>query len=117
MSDALKIGVLISGSGTNLQAIIDAIAHDGLNVQIVKVLSSRPDAYGLERARAAGIPTVALDRSVYADAAAADARIAREFVEAGAQYLVMAFTRPFCPPSRGRTPFATPSISASRSRV
>ena len=90
MSDALKIGVLISGSGTNLQAIIDAIAHEGLNVEIVKVLSSRPDAYGLERARAAGIPTVALDRSVYADAAAADARIAREFSEAGAQYLVMA---------------------------
>ncbi|MCC6109405.1 MAG: phosphoribosylglycinamide formyltransferase, partial [Denitrobacterium sp.] len=90
MPEPLKIGVLISGSGTNLQAIIDAIAHDGLNVEIVKVLSSRPDAYGLERARAAGIPTVALDRSVYADAAAADERIAREFASAGAEYLVMA---------------------------
>ncbi|MFR3092625.1 MAG: formyltransferase family protein, partial [Eggerthella lenta] len=51
--EKLKIGVLLSGSGTNLQAIIDEIAN-GLPVEIVRVLSSRPDAYGIERARAAG---------------------------------------------------------------
>ena len=92
MPDAspLPIGVLISGSGTNLQAIIDAIANDGLNVEIVKVLSSRPDAYGLKRAAEAGIPTVALTREVYENAAAANALIAQQFKDAGAQYLVMA---------------------------
>lgn len=86
----LKIGVLISGSGTNLQKIIDKIAAGQLNAEIVLVLSSRPDAYGLQRAAQAGIPTVALDRSVYADAHAANARIAREMKQAGAEYIVMA---------------------------
>lgn len=86
----LKIGVLLSGSGTNLQAIIDAIAHDGLPVEVVKVVSSRPDAYGIKRAEAAGIPVVALDRAAYADPQAADARIVDELRSAGAVYVVMA---------------------------
>lgn len=86
----LKIGVLLSGSGTNLQAIIDAVANEGLPVEIVKVVSSRPDAYGLERAAAAGIPAVALNREVYANPEAADQRIVDELVSAGAQYVVMA---------------------------
>jgi phosphoribosylglycinamide formyltransferase-1 len=88
--EPLKIGVLISGSGTNLQAIIDAIEAGKINARIVKVLSSRPDAYGLKRAEAAGIPTVALNRDVYANAAAANKRISDEMLEAGAEYLVMA---------------------------
>ena len=86
----LKIGVLISGSGTNLQAIIDAIDAGKVNAQVVLVLSSRPDAYGLQRAEAAGIPTVALSRDVYADVHAANQRIADEMRAAGAEYLVMA---------------------------
>lgn len=85
----LKVGVLISGSGTNLQAIIDA-ANEGLPVEVVLVVSSRPDAYGIERAKAAGIPTLVLNRDVYADPKAADKRIADALVEAGAQYVVMA---------------------------
>ena len=88
--EPLKIGVLISGSGTNLQAIIDEIAAGKVNAQIVKVLSSRPDAYGLQRAEAAGIPTVALNKDVYADAHAANQRIVDEMREVGAEYLVMA---------------------------
>ncbi|WP_276683932.1 formyltransferase family protein, partial [Slackia piriformis] len=47
----LKIGVLLSGSGSNLQAIIDAIAAGRLNAEIRVVISSRPDAYGLVRAK------------------------------------------------------------------
>lgn len=86
----LKIGVLLSGSGTNLQAIIDAIAHDALPVEIVHVVSSRPDAYGIERARTAGIPTTVLNREVYADPQAADARIVEALRAAGAEYVVMA---------------------------
>ena len=85
----LKVGVLVSGSGTNLQAIIDA-ANEGLPVEVVLVVSSRPDAYGIERAKAAGIPTLVLNRDVYADPKAADKRIADALVEAGAQYVVMA---------------------------
>ena len=85
----LKVGVLVSGSGTNLQAIIDA-ANEGLPVEVVLVVSSRPDAYGIERAKAAGIPTLVLNHDVYADPQAADKRIADALVEAGAQYVVMA---------------------------
>ena len=85
----LKIGVLLSGSGTNLQAILDAAAA-GLPVEVVKVVSSRPDAYGIERARAAGVPVVALNRDTYADPLAADARIVEEMRATGAEYLVMA---------------------------
>lgn len=90
MSDPLKIGVLLSGSGTNLQAIIDAASQEGLPVDIVKVISSRPDVYGIERAQAAGIPAVALNRDMYADPQAADARIVAELREAGVEYVVMA---------------------------
>ncbi len=90
MASALKVGVLLSGSGTNLQAIIDAVADEALPVEIVHVISSRPDAYGIERARAAGLSVTALNRDVYADPAAADARIVEEMRAAGAEYLVMA---------------------------
>lgn len=83
MPEPLKIGVLISGSGTNLQAIIDDIDRGNLNAQVVKVISSRPDAYGLKRAAAAGIPTVSLNKDLYADAAVANEVIATEFKHAG----------------------------------
>lgn len=86
----LKIGVLISGSGSNLQAIIDRIAQGSLNAEIVLVISSRPDAYGLERAAKAGIPTIALNREVYKDAAAANQQIADALKNAGAEYVIMA---------------------------
>ena len=87
--EKLKIGVLLSGGGTNLQAIIDAAA-DGLPVEIVKVVSSRPDAYGIERAKAAGIPVTALNRGVYEDRAAADQLIVDELQAVGAEYVIMA---------------------------
>lgn len=89
MTDKLKIGVLLSGSGTNLQAIIDAIV-EGLPTDIVLVVSSRPDAYGIERARAAGIPTLVMNREKYADVLAADAQIVEALRKAGAEYVVMA---------------------------
>lgn len=89
MTSKLKIGVLLSGSGTNLQAIIDEVAA-GLPVEIVKVVSSRPDAYGIERAKAAGIPVLVLNRTMYADRDAADQLIVDELKAAGAEYVVMA---------------------------
>ena len=87
---ALKIGVLISGSGSNLQAIIDEIEAGRLDAEIRVVISSRPDAYGLVRAKEAGIQTVALSKDVYADADMANEAIASELVRAGCEYVVMA---------------------------
>jgi len=59
----LPIVILISGSGSNLQAIIDAIRDEALPVEIRAVISNRPDAFGLERARAAHIPTEVIDHT------------------------------------------------------
>ena len=89
MTEPLKIGVLLSGSGTNLQAIIEAAA-EGLPVEIVHVVSSRPDAFGIERAHRAGIPVTVLNRDVYADPVEADRRIAETLRYAHAEYVVMA---------------------------
>ena len=86
----VKLGVLISGSGTNLQAIIDAIANGSLDAEIRVVISSRPDAYGLVRAKEAGIQTIALSKEVYADPVIANEAIATELVHAGCEYVVMA---------------------------
>jgi phosphoribosylglycinamide formyltransferase 1 len=56
-----RLGVLISGKGSNLQAIIDAIAERRLDASIAVVISNREDAGGLERARRAGIETLTLN--------------------------------------------------------
>lgn len=56
-----RIGVLISGRGSNLQAIIDAISAKRLDAEIAVVISNQPDAAGLERARKAGIDTLVLN--------------------------------------------------------
>jgi len=85
-----RLGVLISGGGSNLQAIIDAIERGELHAKIVLVVSSRPDAYGLKRAHEAGIPTMALSREAYADPLTADVIIAKELKNAGVGLVVMA---------------------------
>ena len=89
MAEKLKVGVLLSGSGTNFQAIIDAAAQ-GLPVEVVQVVSSRPDAYGITRAQEANIPVLVMNRDKYADPAAADAQIVDGLKAAGAEYVVMA---------------------------
>jgi len=61
----LHMGVLISGSGTNLQAIMDACAAGAIDGEVSVVISSHQEAYGLERARKAGIPAVYLDRTSF----------------------------------------------------
>ncbi|MBS5866176.1 phosphoribosylglycinamide formyltransferase [Olegusella massiliensis] len=86
----IKIGVLISGSGTNLQAIIDRIAAGALDAEIVLVVSSRPSALGLKRAEAAGIQTLTLSKDIYAEPIVADEVIASSLKKAGAEYVVMA---------------------------
>lgn len=56
-----RTAILISGSGTNLQAFIDQVADGSLDLDLCIVFSNRPDAYGLERARKAGIPTECIE--------------------------------------------------------
>lgn len=86
----LKIGVLISGSGTNLQSFIDEIAAGNLDAEIVLVVSSRPNVYGIQRAEAANIPVLVMSKDEYADPEAADAKIVSALQQAGAQYVFMA---------------------------
>jgi len=59
--EPLRVGVIISGSGTNLQAIIDEIDAGNIPARIAVVLSNKGDAYGLERARNHGIPAFHVD--------------------------------------------------------
>ena len=61
----VKLGVLISGTGSNLQAIIDAILRGDLKAEIRLVISNRPDAQGLERARRHGIETMVLEHRTF----------------------------------------------------
>lgn len=71
MSDQkLNLAVLISGGGSNLQALIDACADPAYPAQISVVISNRPEAYGLERARAASIPAICIDHKDYQGRAA-----------------------------------------------
>lgn len=72
MAKPVPIGVLISGSGTNLQAIIDAIAAKKLDANIAVVLSNKADAYGLARAQNHGIRTEVLDHKAFASREAYD---------------------------------------------
>ena len=61
----LRIGVLVSGRGSNLQAIIDNIAQGSLSAELAVVISDQPDAYALERAKKNGIPAVHVSAKGY----------------------------------------------------
>jgi len=86
----LGVGVLISGSGTNLQALIDAAESGELDARIVVVISNKEAAAGLDRARRAGIPAVFLDRTAFERPAAYNVAIAETLKEHGAELVVMA---------------------------
>ena len=78
MSANRRLGVLISGRGSNLQALIDAIASGGLNATIAVVISNRQDAGGLERARAAGIEAIVISHRDFGSRDDYDRALARE---------------------------------------
>ena len=71
-----RLGVLISGRGSNLQAIVDAIAAKRLAAEIAVVVSNRPNAPGLDRARRAGIETLVHDHTRYSSREAGDREMA-----------------------------------------
>ena len=88
MSEAgFRVAVLVSGSGTNLQSLIDGVHSAGGPIEIVLVVSSSAEAYGLERARRAGIPTEVV-RLEGGDREARD-RVLADVVDAAAPDLVV----------------------------
>jgi phosphoribosylglycinamide formyltransferase 1 len=84
------IGVLISGRGSNLQALIDAIEETRLPAKIAIVISNRDGAAGLERARAAGIETLVIDHRAFPTRDAFDFAVANELRKRGVSLVCLA---------------------------
>ncbi len=90
MAKRLRLGVLISGSGTNLQAMIDASREGRLDADIVVVISNHHDAHGLVRASKAGIDAVFIDRAEFDTFSAYNNEILRTLQTHEVDYVVMA---------------------------
>src|SRR5262245_59651448 len=90
MSQPIRIAVLLSGGGTTLQNLIDRIADGRLAATIVQVVSSRADAYGVERANRAGLPVAVVSRREAPDVAAYSDRIFALCRESRADLVCMA---------------------------
>jgi phosphoribosylglycinamide formyltransferase 1 len=86
----ITAGVLISGTGTNLQAIIDRVADGSLDCRIALVISNRAQAAGLERATRAAIPTRVIDQHEFATREAFDRALADALRAAGVELVVLA---------------------------
>lgn len=90
VSDLPAIAVLISGSGSNLQAIIDASERGAIPCRVGLVISNKADAYGLTRARNHGIPTEVVDHRAYASREAFDAKLVEVIGASGAALVCLA---------------------------
>ena len=90
MSAKLKVGVLISGRGSNLKALIDACAAKDFPAEIVLVISNVADAGGLNHAKAAGIAAAILPHKVYSSRDAFDAVMDRHLRDAGVEFICLA---------------------------
>jgi phosphoribosylglycinamide formyltransferase-1 len=86
---SFRIAVLVSGSGTNLQAIIDKV-HDRDGVEVVAVASSKPGVKALERAESAGVESAVFDRSAYDSRADRDRAMAAWLKEREVELVVLA---------------------------
>lgn len=86
----LKVGVLVSGRGSNLQALIDACADPAFPAEIIHVLSNKADAYGLERAREAGISTSVISHRDYDSRESFDAALDKELRLLGVEFVCLA---------------------------
>ncbi len=86
----LKLAVLISGNGTNLQALIDACAAPDFPAEIALVISNRPDAYGLERAEKAGIKAITIDHKSFDDRESFEDSVHEALTEAKVQLVCLA---------------------------
>ena len=90
MAESLKIGVLVSGNGTNLQSLIDRCEDGTLSAFIGCVISNKADAYALERARRHGIPAFHLDHRDFPGREAYDAVLVEKLRQEGVKLVVLA---------------------------
>jgi phosphoribosylglycinamide formyltransferase-1 len=86
----LRLGVLVSGSGTNLQAILDAVAQRTLDAEVRLVISNQPGARALERAAKAGVPTRVISHREFSDRAVFDRHLVAALHEAEVSLVVLA---------------------------
>jgi phosphoribosylglycinamide formyltransferase-1 len=87
MTQQKNIVILISGRGSNMQALVEACAHERWNARIAAVISNRPDAGGLAFARERGVPTQVVDHKAFASRAEFEARL-REVIDAEQPHIV-----------------------------
>ena len=90
MTRKVLLGVLISGNGSNLQAIIDAIEKKQLQAEVRVVISNREDAHGLVRARKHGIPTEVIDHRGYPTREAFDQQVIQRLRDRGVELVILA---------------------------
>ncbi|MFZ0180098.1 MAG: phosphoribosylglycinamide formyltransferase [Candidatus Dormiibacterota bacterium] len=91
MSERTPVGVLVSGKGTNLDALLQACKHPDFPARVALVVSNRPSAHALDVALGWGVPVIALPQSDFAgDATARDGEIHRRFHAAGVRLVVCA---------------------------
>jgi phosphoribosylglycinamide formyltransferase-1 len=86
----LKLGVLASGGGTNLQTIIDQCRDQRIDAEIVLVLCNNPDAGALQRAEKAGLPNICINHRDFADRQSFDQTVVKTLQEAGVELVVLA---------------------------
>lgn len=90
MTEPLALGVLVSGSGSNLQAILDAIAQNRLHAQCKVVISNRPFVQALSRAERALVPTAVIDHKTFPSRAEFDAELVRTLRAHGVKWVALA---------------------------
>ena len=94
----VNVGVLISGSGTNLQALLDASNEPDYPARVSVVIASRPGVYGLERAEQAGVPAVVVPFKQFPDRVAFEERLVEVLAEYGVEWVACAgFMKLFTP--------------------
>lgn len=87
---SLKLAILASGSGTNAEAMFDAVARGALDADIRLVLANRPGAKVLERATRRGLPCVCIDHTTFSDRESFDLAVIRALRDAGADTVALA---------------------------
>lgn len=111
----IALGVLVSGSGSNLQAIIDRVGEGSLDADIRLVIANKPEAKGLERAREAGLPTACIRHADFPLREDFDRELVRLLRQAGVEWVALAgfmriLSREFLTPFAGRVVNIHPSL-------
>ncbi|MBN1366292.1 MAG: phosphoribosylglycinamide formyltransferase [Syntrophaceae bacterium] len=90
MSDLLKLGVLISGNGSNMQSIIDHIENGSLKAVIKIVISNNPEAYGISRAKKHNIPFIVLKSNDFKNKEDFDVKLIKSLKDNGVELVILA---------------------------